>query len=81
MAEGGAMGTLSMFIGMGGALPERGREIPEDTRKQVFPVSTDRNHTLKVDGEAGGRGLPRGGWRSLNGLLVTATRERRWGGK
>lgn len=35
--EGGELGTLSMFTGVGGALPERGRERPEETRKQVYP--------------------------------------------
>lgn len=36
VVEGGAMCTLSMFTGVGGALPERGRERPGDIRKQVY---------------------------------------------
>lgn len=35
MVEGGSLGMLSMFTGMGGALPERGLEIPEETTEQV----------------------------------------------
>lgn len=30
MVEGGALGKLSMLTGVGGALPERGRENPEE---------------------------------------------------
>lgn len=82
VVEGGALGMLSMFTGVGGALPERGRERPEKTRGQVLcSVSADENHQLNQGRGAGGWGLPWEGKRSLNGFLVTATPVRRRGFK
>ncbi len=48
---------LSMFIGVGGALPERGRENPEETREQVIcSVSVNQNHQSNLGKKAGGQG-------------------------
>ena len=53
MVEGGALSMFSMFTGVGGALPERGRDRPEEPREQL--IKTPQLNRLR---EAGGRGLP-----------------------
>lgn len=42
-----ALGMLSMFTGVGGALPERGRERPS-RKKDLLPVSAEKNPPFKI---------------------------------
>lgn len=42
-----ALGMLSTFTGVGGALPERGRERP-GRKKDLLPVSAEKNPPFKI---------------------------------